>query len=106
MQQMAPNTSGATQDPSEQNPADAQEDQGGTSIELNIAADGSLTVSMEPGDTEAPEGQEQEAPAKDLKDALRMIQQMAQSILNNTSQPAAQQQEDQSYQQTMADPTA
>lgn len=88
-------------DPAEDSPADASEDAGSTSIELNIKADGTMTVSLEQGDQES-EGQE--APAKDLKDAIRMITQMAQSILSGASSADAGQ-EDAAYKNEMASPT-
>jgi hypothetical protein len=55
------------------------EDQGGTSIELMIKADGTMTVSMEAGDVEGQESNE--TPARDLNDALRIISQLAGEVI-------------------------
>lgn len=74
-------------------------DQGGTSIELMIKPDGSMTVSLEANDDENAESQE--TPARDLNDALRIIKQIATGILNGAQAPAAQQ-ERAAYEQEMA----
>lgn len=75
------------------------EDQGGTSIELMVGADGSLTVSMEAGDVEGQENQE--VPAKDLDDALNIIRQMATQLIDGANAPANQA-EDTAFKQEMA----
>lgn len=61
------------------------DDQGGTSIELMIKADGSMSVSLEANDDESAESQE--TPARDLNDALRIIKQIAEGILNGVQAP-------------------
>lgn len=72
--------------------------QGGTSIELMIGDDGSFTVSVEAGDTEGGNT----AQAKTLDEALNMIRTIAQSVMQNSSPEA--QQEDAAYKQEMAPP--
>ena len=69
----------------------------GTSIELIIADDGSMTINVEAGD-----GAAEPMPVADINEALAKIKQIAGAMLAETMQNApAQQQEDAAYQQEM-----
>lgn len=74
------------------------EEMGTTSIELKIKQDGSMVVCMEANDAE--EG-EQETPARDLNDALRIIKQIAEGVMGQAQAPAARE-EQAAFEQEMA----
>lgn len=83
--------------PPEQAMPEEQAEVGGTTIEIHIADSGEITVGLE-----AEEGGEaQMSPAKDLNDALRMVQQIAQGVTDQVAAPA-QAEEDAAYKQEMA----
>ncbi len=75
---------------------DLQEAESGTSIELLIADDGSMTVEMETQDTD----EEKPVPAKNIDDALRIIREMAGRATGGTDLDA----EDKAYKAEMAAP--
>lgn len=85
-------------------PPQAEEapEKAGTSIEVMVGDDGSLTISMEAGDVEGAE--DQEVPAKDKNDALRIVGQMIDALQSNSAQApgSPQAQEDAAYQTEMA----
>ena len=77
------------------------DDSGSTIIELEIKQDGTMSVSLEPGDDESQESQE--TPAKNIDDACRIIKLIAKQVMGGAS-TADQNTENQAYQQEMAQP--
>jgi len=71
----------------------------GTSIELLIAPDGTMSVTSEDESESENESEEDYKPAKSLDEALMMIKQMAESVLGQSGQT-----EDEAYKAEMQQP--
>jgi len=100
----APPTGGSAPDAEDMQDGGADEgteddDTGSNSIELEIKADGTLVVSLEPGDDESKETQE--TPAKNIDDACRIIKEIYKQLMGATPTAQDQSTEDQAFQQEM-----
>jgi hypothetical protein len=102
----APDTESTAEDAGESGSTDAGES-GSTFIELEIKQDGTMMVSLESGHDEEAETADQEkaepagTPAKDLKDALRIIESIAKQVMGAAPTPQDQAQENAGYAQAM-----
>lgn len=79
------------------------EDNDENEMEIAISVsktDGTITVSLEPGDQE--EQETQETPAKNIDDACRIVKQIYKQIMGAAPTAQDQQTEDQAYQQEMS----
>jgi len=90
----------ASQEAAEPQDGAEQGERSGTSVELFISTDGTLTLSVEEGDAEgSEEGAAKDIPMKSLDMALQAIKQVATEIMSKNSPDQAQ--EDQAYQAEM-----
>ena len=114
MAMMQPTAESEETVPDTKSPSEDAGESGSTFIELEIKQDGTFMVNLESGAEEAAEesGQGESAdqekaepagtPAKDLKDALRIIESIAKQVMGAAPTPQAQAQEDAGYQAGMA----
>lgn len=110
MAMMQPAAESAETVPDTESTAEDAGESGSTFIELEIKQDGTFMVSLESGAEEAaehagngaPESAEPAGtPAKDLKDALRIIESIAKQVMGAAPTPEAQAQENAGYAQAM-----
>jgi hypothetical protein len=113
MAMMKPAAESAETAPDTESHAEDAGESGSTFIELEIKQDGTFMVNLESGAEEAAEesGQGESAdqekaepagtPAKDLKDALRIIESIAKQVMGAAPTPEAQAQENAGYAQAM-----
>ena len=98
--------------PDTESTAEDAAETGSTYIELEIRQDGTFMVNLESGEQEAAEqsgsGEAAEpaepagTPAKDLKEALKIIESIAKQVMGAAPTPEAQAQENAGYAQEMA----